>query len=216
MFWESVITGLAVLGHWQVWVAAVLYVVSSLISLGIGCLIPLIGHLALGAAQISLMVAFLLPILLGGSSVTPLSEIRTLLWPILVSGFVAAIWVALLACIPVFGPLMGALPGISELLMGIIVFRFLSGPTITQIQSEANIQRTVYPGLWACIGFFAITEILITALGVGLASLCQRLGEEAGEAAGTVAGAIAAPLGTIIALSMYASYVRISITQLAT
>ena len=106
MFWKSIVAGLGILGHWQVWIAALLYmaitfaflIIASKISgedesVGgramVGCTFHAIGGAILHGVLMGIMVAFLLPILLGGSSAAPISGVVALLWPIVKIGVIA-------------------------------------------------------------------------------------------------------------------------------
>lgn len=231
MFWKSVIEGLAVLKYWQVWIAVVLYIVITFIFLliiakitgedeygermAMGCLFHMIGSILLHGMLMGLMVAFLLPILLGGPGTTPVSVIVSLLWPIIRIGVFAIIVVTLLCLIPFVGGLIAHSPGIQAFLVGIITFRLLSTYAIDRVLTEVNFQGTVYPGFWASIGFLIIAGILVWVVMFSLALLSIPLEYTTiGELIPVVIGPVLGVLGGIIPLFMYSSYVRLSITQL--
>jgi len=231
MFWESIIAGLAILGHWQVWVAAVLYMTINFAFLMIvakmaredesggrmatGCLFHMIGGTVLHGILMGLMVAFLLPILLGGPSAAPISGIIALLWRIIKIGVITIVAVTILCIIPLIGRFIASSPGIQAFLEGVIIFRLLSGYAIDQILTKANVQGSVYPGFWASIGFLIIAGILVRVVMFSLALLSVPLKDTAvGGLMLIVIGSVLGVLGGIIPLFMYSSYVRLSIVQL--
>jgi len=234
MFWKSIITGLSILGHWQVWVAVVLYMAISFVFLFLivrrtkkagedesgsriakGFLFYMIGGIVLEGILMGLMIVFLLPILLGGSSAAPISEIIILLWPIIKIGIIASLVVTVLSIIPFIGEFIASSPGIQTFLEGVIIFRLLSGYAIEQMLTEANVQGSVYPGFWPSLGFLIIAGILIFVIMIGFASLSVLLeGTLVGELMPTVIGPVLGILGGIIPLFMYISYVQLSIMQL--
>ena len=231
MFWKSIIGGLAILGHWQVWVAVVLYMAINFAFLMIvakmvgedesggrmvtGCLFHMIGGTVLHGILMGLMLAFLLPILLGGPSAAPISAIIASLWPIIKIGIIAIVAVTILSIIPLIGGFIAHSPGIQAFLEGMIILRLLSGYAIDKILTEANVQGSVYPGFWASIEFLVIAGVLVRLVMLGLALLSVPLEDTAvGELMPIVIGPVLGILGGIIPLFMYSSYVRLSIMQL--
>lgn len=229
MFWKSIVAGLAILGHWQVWVAAVLYMVINFAFLMIvakiagedesggrmatGCLFQIIGSTVLHGILMGLLVAFLLPILLGGASAAPISGIIALLWPIIKIGFIAIVAVTILSIL--LGGFISISPGTQAFLEGVIIFRLLSQYSIDRILTEANVHGSVYPGFWASIGFLVIAVILVRVVMFSLILLCIPLQNTAlEELIPTVIGPVLGILGGIIPLFMYSSYVRLSIMKL--
>jgi hypothetical protein len=231
MFWKSVIEGLAILGHWQVWIAVVVYMAINFAFLMIvakiagedksggrmatGCLFHMMGGTVLHGILMSLMVSFLFPILLGRSFTTPISVIIASLWPIVKIGVIAIVAVTIMSIIPLIGGFISNSPGIQAFLEGVIIFRLLSGNVIDHILTEANVQGSVYPGFWASIGFLIIAGILVMVVMFGLSLLSVPLKYTAvGELMLMIIGPVLGVLGGIIPLFMYSSYVRLSIIQL--
>ena len=232
MFWKSIIEGLAVFGHWQIWIAAIIYtatlfgfmMVFALVfwkneeaprRILMGSLSYMVGGIVLEGALMALMIAFLLPILLGGSSINPVSEIISLLWPIVKIGLIAMVAVTILCIIPFIGGLIAHSPGIQTFLEGIIIFRLLSGYAIDTILTTANVQGNVYPGFWACIGFLIIAAVIVRLVMFGMAFLCVTFEDTTvGELIPVVVGSMLGALGGMIPLFMYCSYVRISLMQI--
>lgn len=233
VFWMSISEGLLILRHWQVWVAVILYMAINLAFLMIisiatigkgdqsggrmamGCLFHTVGGAVLHALLMGSMVAFLLPILLGGTSATPISAIVSLLWPIVKAGVIAIVVVTILAFIPLIGQLIADSPGIHAFLEGVIILRVLSGYAIDQILTEADVQGIVYPGFWESIGFLVIAGVLVRVVMFGVALLSVPLKDTTGgELMTMTVGPVLGVLGGIIPLFMYSSYIRLSIMQL--
>lgn len=233
IFWTSIIEGLLILRHWQVWVAVILYVAVNFVFLMIvaiatiakedessrrmamGCLFRMIGGTVLHGLLMGLMVAFLLPILLGGPSTTPVSAIIALLWPIIKAGVIAVVAVTILTFIPLIGGFIANSPGIQAFLEGVIILRVLSGYAIDQILTEAHVQGIVYPGFWESIGFLVIAGVLVRVVTFGVALLSVPLKDTTGEELMTMTvGPVLGVLGGIIPLFMYSSYIWLSIMQL--
>jgi hypothetical protein len=231
VFWKSIIEGFTILGQWEVWLAAVLYlavnfaflmVVAKMIGeeelgwrIGAVWLFHMIGGTILHGILMGLTIAFLLPILLGGASAAPISAIGALLWPLIKIGVIAIIAVTILSFIPVIGAFIAHSPGIQAFLEGLIIFRFLSGYAIEQILAEAGIQGSVYPGFWACIGFLIIAGVLVRLIMLGAAFVCLLFEDTlAGEVIPVFGGLVLGVLGGMIPLFMYSSYVQLSLVQL--
>ncbi len=231
MFWKSAIGGFAILGHWEVWVAIVLYsafnyaflmIVAKIAGtdeagnrMRLGCLFDMIGSIALEAILMGVMVVFLLPILLGGSSGAPISGIVTLLWPTIWAGLFAVVVVLTLSFIPLLGKYVAYSPGIQIFLIGAIIFRFISKYSIDQILTEANVQGSVYPGFWMFTVFLIIAGLLIFVLMFGVTMLSLPFEDTfIGELISFVFVPVVGFLGGAIPLFMYCSYVRLSIMQL--
>jgi len=231
MFWKSIIAGLAILGHWQVWVAAILYMAVNFAFLMIlatvvgesesggrmatGCLLHMIGGTVLHGILMGLMVSFLLPILLGGSSVTPISQIIAQLWAIIKIGVIAVVAVIILSIVPIIGAFIANSPGIQAFLEGIIILRLLLAPVIEEILNVVNAQVSIYPGFWASIGFLIIAGVLVRIIMLGLALISVHFeGTAVGELMPMVIAPVLGVLGGIIPLFMYSSYILLSLVQL--
>ena len=156
IFWMSVIEGLAVLGHWEVWASVILYLTAVFVFMTIGAtvmgvdeyggrnisgfLFYIIGASLFQGILMSLMLFFLLPILLvRGASATTVAEIVVSLWPIIKIGVIASILVTISCFTPLIGGFIRSSPGIQVFLEGVIIFRLLSGYTIGLILTEANV-----------------------------------------------------------------------------
>ena len=176
---------------------------------GAGCLFQTIGGTVLHGILMSLMIAFLIPILLGGTSATPISGIVAAILPIIIIGVVAIVIVAILSLFP----FISHSPGIQAFLEGVIIFRLMTKYGIEQLMANTNVQVT-YPGIWASIGFLIIAGILVRLIMFGFSLISASLEYTTiGELMPEVIGPVLGILGAFIPLFMYASYVGSSISQ---
>ncbi len=234
IFLMSIIEGLAVLGRWEVWVSVVLYLAAVFVFMMVVAtvmgvdeyggrnlsvfLFYIIGASLFQGLLMSLMLSFLLPILLVGSSATPVSVIVGSLWPIIEIGVIASILVTISCFIPLIGGFIRSSPGIQVFLEGVIIFRFLSGYVIDLMLTEANVYGNVYPGLLASIGFLIIAGVLGSGAMMGLPSLLRLLPispyNPVVKLLLIAVGSMIGVLVGILPIFMYSSYVRLSIMQL--
>lgn len=231
MFWKSIIEGFAILGHWQVITAAIIYaaailcfmlITTTLIGKNgletgtiVGFGVQIIGGIVLEGILMGLVVVFLIPILLGESSANSISTVFSLLWPAVKIGILASVAVTMLCLVPFFGGLIAQSNTIQVFLEGVIIFRLFSEHTIEQMLIETNAQSGVYPGVWACIGFIVIASIT-GWLTIALIALLSIPFEDTaiGELIPIVGAPVLGVLVGMIPLFMYTSYVRLSIMQL--
>ena len=130
-------------------------------------------------------------------------------------GVIAIVLVTILSVMPFIGSLIAESPGIQAFLEGLIIFRILSGHTVSQMLTEANVQGNIYPGFWASVGFLIIAGILVRLTIFGLTLLCAPLENTiVGELIQTFITPVLGVLGGIIPLFMYSSYVCLSIMHL--
>lgn len=231
MFWKSVITGLAAFGHWQVWVAVIFYMAVNSVFLVIvakiagegksgsrmaaGCFSYAIGGIVLHGMLMSLLVAFLFPILLGNPSAAPISEIIASLGTIIVIGIVATGAVMILSFVPLISNFVDCIPGVEVFLEGFIIFRLLCRLSLDQVLAKANIQGSVYPGFWSVLGFLIIAGVIAGLLMLGLGLLSALLKDAViQELVLMIIAPMIGVLGGIVALFMYGSYVQLSTIQL--
>jgi hypothetical protein len=231
VFWESIIEGFKVLAHWQVWVAVLIYLLINLSFLFIiamvvgqkesggrmatGCLFQMFGGTILHGALMGFLVAFLLPLMLGGNSTLPLSYFPSLLWPLFKVGLIAIIAVTLLCFIPLIGHFISESPGVQAFLEGVIIFRLISSSTVEEVLSITHISGNIYPGFLTSLGFLIISGISVYAI-VFIISLLSTYfeGTTTGELLPIVIGPAFGVIGGIIPLFMYSSYVHLSIKHL--
>ena len=235
MFWKSIIEGVATLAHWQVWIAAIVYMVVIFVflfltakAMGVdeygdfgggrlttGCLLQSVGLPILHGIVMSFMIIYLLPILLGGQSAFPISAILGFSWPVIKIGVLAVVVVIIISVIPGIGALIAGSPGTTAFLMGIIIFRLLSKVTIDPILDKAGIQSSIYPGFWLSIGFLIIAGIFVRVVAFILAlTLVPFKDSETGEVAIEITGSVFGIMGGFIPLFMYTSYVKLSLINL--
>lgn len=228
MFWESVFNGFVVFGNWQVWAAMIVYVVimigvlvlTSSISGGqesggrgaAGCLTWLVGGTAVQVVLMGVMIAFLLPLLLGGKETAPLSTIWELIWPITKASIVAFVAVTILTFIPLIGTIISQSSGIQLFLEGVIIFRVLSSNFIVEVMAKTNTKTDILPGLLEVIGYIVIAGalswlfiIIISAL----SALLDRYGN--GEIFMFYIAPVVSVAGGLLPLFMYTSYIYLSL-----
>lgn len=148
MFWDSVILGIKIFVHWQIWVAILIYVVV-FCAFQIGCgmlvgekqegdramvgfLTHMIGGPLLQGILMGLFVLFLMPIMFGNNYITPWSVAVPLMWPAVKIGVVAIIGVFILCFIPVIGTFVANSHAIQSFLIGSILVKFFVDASITQ------------------------------------------------------------------------------------
>lgn len=238
MFWRSIVEGFAILGHWQVWLAvaayialnwAFLFVTGALLGdeenprLRLGCLLGAVGRPLFGGALMAVIMAFILPILLGAPSAASISMIWALFWPIIKTGLIAICAVAVLCFVPVIGAFIAESVGLQTFLLGLIIFRLLTGPFIDLMCTEMAIKAqsvAVYPGFWPSVAFLVVGVTVVTAVKWGIAftfvafeSKFPRLTSSLECVASLVVMPLLIPLAGMIPVFMYASYTRFSIVR---
>lgn len=231
MFEKSIIAGLSILGNWQIWIVAGSYLMINFIFLifvakiarndetdgemGRGCLLHIIGGTVLEGMLMGIMIALIIPILLGGTSTTPFFLIVRSLWTITKISAVAVAVVTILGFVPLFGKLLRDSAGIEAFLEGAIIFRLLAMQNIDKILTEANVEGSVTPGFWSSVGFFMIAVVLVRLIMFLLSLLTKSLRNTvAGELMPIVIIPVFGVIGGIIPFLMYASYFHLSLMQL--
>jgi hypothetical protein len=229
MFRESIIQGISALALWQVWVAAIIYVFIELGFLlltfgsakadinplgrkkGSGCLFYMFGGNLLHGVLMGLMVVFLLPIMLGGSSFLPLSAAGELAFPAVKAGIVAVIAVTLLCFIPIAGRFISRSQGLQAFIEGVIIFRILAGRYDDDIL-DAAASGTVYPGVLSSLAYLLISTAFVYAIlyGFNFLSIVLR-NERFKKLISEVIGPALGVLGGIIPLFMYSAFVSLAL-----
>jgi hypothetical protein len=228
MFMESVLSGLALLLNWQVWLVILLYVLINFgfmyicgLAMGrdgrgmfVGCLSYMIGGTILHAALISIAIAFLLPIMLGGNQLTPLNFIISNIGSIIIAGGAAVLGSMVISFIPIIGRVLDQIPGFEEFVEGIIVFRILSDSVIKGVLSKARVTVDVYPGFWDSVGFLTVGVICFFC-GVFLLDVLQKQfnNTTADESYMFLTTPFVGIMSGMLPLFMYASYISHSVMQ---
>jgi cytochrome b561 len=233
MFWDSIISGFSVLGTWQFWAASLSFIaifIFLFVILGfgiaktmengktapIGCLAGMILPILLQVVSITLLVVFLLPILMGGDELTPLTYFNEEWWKILKAGFIGFIILMLIGFIPVIGDLATQIPGVSVFVIGMIIFHALIGSTLQGILEINNIEKDLTPGFWTIIGFIIFAAIIVliltTLIGISLMTL-GIIDEEILENGALLIGPAIGVVPGLIALAIYISYVMLMVKQ---
>jgi len=231
MFWASLLAGAAVLLQWKIWVALLLYVIANWIVLsvgaglfsaaesgsgkagGAGCIFMFIVHPLLQGVLISFFIVFMLPVMLGSSSTTGLSDVASMVWPVTKAGIVATVAVAVLCFIPIIGSLIAGSVGLQTFIMGAIVFRLFFAAIEDEFQMPAG--QPIYPSVWNCLGYLVISAILVwllTMLGALLSSFLEASDHD-GASTGTavMVGSLLGILGGFLPLFMYIQYVVLAV-----
>jgi len=233
MFWQSVLGGLAVLAHWQVWVALVVYTglrFAWLIGIGMlagncrsaarmaaGCLTHIIGGTVLQSLLLGALVLFLTPLMLGGDQAMPLAFFRAFAWPIVLACLIALVVSLVLLFIPIVGTLVTDRPGLNEFIQGTIIFRLFSGAFIERLLQAANLQvPNLYPGFWATVGYFVLATVLVhlcffifAAFGTTISR--SKYSQECGTT--FFVGMAVMPLLGLLPLFMYGNHVALAIQK---
>lgn len=191
MFWQSVISGLGSLLHWQVWAAALLYAKAtecgeSLVgAFGVdrdrGKLRPaaFLSSLFAGPLLHSLLggvlIAWLFPIMLGQPEATPPGVMLQCAGCMAYSAGVAFLIVAGLHFVPVVGEVVSR-PQISTLILDVVLFRVLSGRLLGTCSSVVGSLPAAIPGFWACAGYLVIAIVLLKGVQVAAVLILARTG----------------------------------------
>ena len=233
MLWESIISGFSVLGTWQFWVAslsfsAIFIILFLALGLGLsksmesgrtaplGCLAGMILPTFLQVVFISMLVVFLLPILMGGDELTPLSYLSEEWWRIVKAGFFGFIILMLIAFIPIVGDLATNTPGVSVFVIGMVIFHRLAGSALREIQEINNINIDLTPSFWTIIGFIILAAIIVWALTFLIIAGLMSVGivdEEIMETGALFLGPAIGAIPGLIALAIYISYVMLTLKQ---
>ena len=231
MLWESIITGFSVLGTWQFWVASLSFsgiFIILFLALGfglsksmesgrgapLGCLAGMILPTFLQVVFISMLVVFLLPILMGGDELTPLSYLSEEWWRIVKAGFFGFIILMLIAFIPIVGDLATNTPGVSVFVIGMVIFHRLAGSALREIQEINNINIDLTPSFWTIIGFIILAAIIVWALTFLIIAGLMSVGivdEEIMETGALFLGPAIGAIPGLIALAIYISYVMLTL-----
>ena len=225
MFWHSVVAGLGVLSHSQVWIGLVLYIAVSfgwMMLIGVatassksgqvqlaGCLAQTFGGMLVQGIAITVYVVLLYPVMLGLNSVSPVRDSLAAWSAILVAGVLVTGVGLVTVMIPVVGNLIGNIPGALTFIQGATAFRLITNaiPTVAN-----HVGESPYPGWLVSIGFVLISAALsyVALLLAGLIFMVQG-GEDAVESSGFLAASISQGIAGFLPLFMYAQYTLVAI-----
>ena len=233
MFLKSVVGGLAILLHWQVWLALVVYILArfgwlmlvggimgrsdSGVRMGAGCLTHMIGGTIFNSLLLGLLVLVLIPIMMGGDSILPFAFFRTLAWPIFKACMYAMVAIILLAIVPIIGSFINGIPGVSDFVQGLIIFRFFSASFIETQLKVADLPTDIYPGLWTTMGYLVIGVVLILGLILGFGMLGIKLRKNQysfDDSETSIISMAIMPLVGLFPLFMYAKHVSLTIESI--
>ena len=236
MFWQSLVGGLSVLAHWQVWVAlaalgglrvAFQGLVGLLIGesesrgrIAAGCITLIVAGPVLELFLLGGLVLFLLPIMLGGDHAMPLNSFAIYSLPIAKACFSALVVLFIVSILPIVGEIVSNTPGLSEFIGGVVIFRFFSAAFLERHLEHAGADvADLYPGFWSCVGYFVLAMALVYAcfLGFGVLGVTISRGRFHGPSGLLVLVAVfLAGVVNLLPLFMYANHVTLAFQSVAT
>jgi hypothetical protein len=182
-----------------------------------GCLTHVVGAPILQGATIGVVVAFLLPIILGFGGTTSVSLLAANLKGIALAGVIGVVVSILVSLVPIIGTFVSQ-PGVQSFIVGLVVFRILSDGAIGVLLERAGRpDAAVYPSLWLTLGYLVIASVLVygTALAlVFVQAKRDREPETLSETLTVVGGMSLGFLAGLIPLLMYGQYVGLSLRRL--
>jgi len=178
MFWRSVVSGFEVLLSWQVWAASLLYgqtseLCSSCLAVseennGTGdpsarrFLWSVLGDLLVRALLGGVLIVWLFPVMLGGSSAAPAGLMLRWAGSILSSSALAFALVGLLFFVPLAEEFVRR-PRFSTLILDVLLFRALSGRVLAAWAAQVGVSLSGGPGFWACMGYLVVSLATVKA-----------------------------------------------------
>jgi hypothetical protein len=198
LFWRSLWDGFGLLTLWQVWAGIFFYVVAYFVYLFAfskmvgedenagrqmaGCLTNLIAGPVVSGILTSIVVAFLLPIMLGGKEALAFSDIAGFFDQIAIAG-IAGVGAAIgIGFVPVVGSMLTDAPGVHTFIIGVVAFRILAGGAVQQILEKAGRPMvSVYPSIWLTLAYIGVAVAFVYIVIVLVAMLAVKLGESAGS-----------------------------------
>ena len=233
MLWDSIIYGFSVLSSWQFWVASLSFsaiFILLFIALGLGlsksmesgrtaplgCLAGMILPIFLQVVFISMLVVFLMPILMGGDELTPISYLSNEWWRIVKAGFFGFITLMIIAFVPIVGGLVTNTSGVSVFVIGMVIFHRLVGSKLREIQELNNVEIDLNPDFWTIIGFIILAAIIVWGLTFLIVAGLMSIGivdEERMESGALFLGPAIGAIPGLIALAIYISYVMLTLMQ---
>lgn len=224
MFWQSVWDGFGLLAFWEVWVGVLFYIVGMFVYLlalskimgeeeqagrqMAGCLTNLIAGPVVQGVLTAIVVAFLLPIMLGGEKALALADISGYFGQIALAGVIGVVTAILIGIIPVVGRMITDQPGVQSFIIGAVVFRVLAGPAVQDVLGRAGrATAAVYPSVWLSLGYIGIAVVFVYIIMFLAAVLATRLAESSGSLLTAVVGPAVGMLGGLLTLFMYSAYV---------
>ncbi len=227
MIWEAIKTGLEILGHWQFWVASIIFsaifiITFLLLGFGLsktmenqktvvlGCVGGAILPSLLQVFFISMLVVFLLPLFMGGDELTPLTYLSDEWWRIVKAGFFGFVILMLIAFIPVIGQMATNTPGVSIFIIGMVIFHRIAGSSLRYVQEINGTNIDLKPDFWSIIGFIILAWIIVWLFTLVIVTILTSLNVISDDMMETGALFLGPAIGVIpglLALSVYISYV---------
>jgi hypothetical protein len=231
MIWEAIKTGMEIIGQWQFWVAALIFsiifvLLFFLIGLGLsktienektallGCVGGAIFPTMIQVVFISMLVVFLLPLLMGGDELTPLSYLSDEWWRIVKAGFFGFVILMLIALVPVIGEISTNTPGVSIFIIGMVIFHRIAGSSLRYVQEINGTNIDIKPDFWTITGFIILAWVIVwlfTLVIVGILTSVNILNNEIMESGALFLGPIIGVIPGLLALSVYISYILLKL-----
>jgi hypothetical protein len=162
----------------------------------------MIGGTILQGIAVSVYLTTILPIILGGTGLTPLSFIADHFGTIAIAGGLGVVAMVLVSLVPI----VGSSQTFATFVQGIVVCRTLAGGAL-EYAARYGGGEVVYPGLLASIGFVMIAVVLarLAILLLAVTSVTSR------ESSATFLGP---PLGLVFGLLPVFMYMRYAVMSL--
>ena len=159
----------------------------------------------------SIIIAYLLPTMIGTGGTTDLSRIVQFIGPIAVAGIVGVVLVILISFIPILGGFVAESSGVQGFIIGVIIFRIFSSDAIANVIERAGLTGvSVYPSFWLSMGYLAIASLLAYAAMLLVAFIQTARGKDSGGLALLLGPAFGVMAG-FLPLLMYAQYVGLAL-----
>jgi hypothetical protein len=231
MIWEAIKTGMEILGHWQFWVASLLFstifiIIFLFLGLGLsktmenqktavlGCVGGAILPSLLQVVFISMLVVFLLPLFMGGDELTPLTYLSDEWWRIVKAGFFGFVILMLIAFIPVIGEMATNTPGVSIFIIGMVIFHRIAGSSLRYVQEINGTNIDLKPDFWSIIGFIILAWIIVwlfTLVIIAILTSLNIISADIMESGALFLGPAIGVIPGLLALSVYISYVLLKL-----
>ncbi len=235
MFWRAIAKGFGQMGHWEIWVSILLFVLiyslyysrlNSKINESAddtngqppGLLKTALFGIVLQGLLVTIMVSALLPILIGLDGFSPIEFFQQNWLLIVKSGFVSIAITFILSFIPIVGNFITKLPGTAIFFQGIIVFHMLSNPALRALLYGSNLSKSLFPGIWASLGFVLFSIIAVFIFGFfistiikGILSKLNVFDNLSEQKCDLIIAHFAGIIIGILCLCIYSSYIRLTI-----
>lgn len=223
MFWTAIVNGLELLLHWQIWVAFLIYTLGTLgfilsgallagddeggRGVAVGCLY-LIGGVVVVAVLTGVLIAWLMPLLLGQQRPLPLGDLALCFWTVARVSLLVVVAVGILSVVPVIEPLLVYVPGVCQYVIAVLIFHGVLQDFLIML----NLPHSgATPGFWIAVAFGIIAAAINLALMLGAISLANRTRSSYTRRLLSAAGMWVGCVGGLLPFFMYTQYVRLAL-----